>query len=247
MPTTTARTAAGDETRSRIVEAALQTIREEGLVGTSARAIARAGGFNQALIFYHFGSLSEVLLAAVELISARRMARYQERLEGVRTLSELVAVGAECHREDVAEGHIRVLSQMLAGASASPEVARRLRGFFEPWIKLVEDAVARVVAGSAYQSAVPTRELAIGVVSLFMGIELLSQLDDHTASNETLFRTLALVARLLEDVAGLSPGPLGGQLDGFRQGELADSDASSATNPGATASVGTIATDASTA
>lgn len=210
MSTTTTRSTAGDETRSRIVEAALQTIREEGVVGTSARAIARAGGFNQALIFYHFGSLNEVLLAAVELISQRRMARYQERLEGVRTLSELVTVGAECHREDVADGHIRVLSQMLAGASSSPELASRLRGFFDPWIDLVEDALARVVAGSDYEHVVPARELAIGVVSLFMGIELLSQLDDHSASNETLFRTLGLVARLLEDVAGLPAAPPGG-------------------------------------
>lgn len=201
--TSAGRTPAGDETRARIVGAALQTIREEGVVGTSARAIARAGGFNQALIFYHFGSLQEVLLAAVEQISERRMARYQERLEGVRTLSELVSVGAECHREDVADGHIKVLSQMLAGASSSPELAGRLRGFFDPWIDLVEGALARVVAGSNYEGVVPARELAVGVVSLFMGIELLSQLDDHRASNETLFRTLGMVAGLLEDVAGL--------------------------------------------
>lgn len=205
MATTPARNTAGDETRARIVEAALQTVRDEGVVGTSARAIARAGGFNQALIFYHFGNLNEVLLAAVETISERRMRRYQERLEGVRSLSELVTVGAECHREDVAEGYIRVLSQMLAGASSSPELGHRLRGFYDPWIRLVQDAILRVVEGTAYENAVPARDLAVGVVSLFMGIELLSQLDDHPASNETLFRTLGLVASLLEGMIGLAP------------------------------------------
>src|SRR5947209_20590660 len=117
--TAPARTTAGDETRARIVEAALHTIREQGVVGTSARAIARAGDFNQALIFYHFGSVQQVLLAAVERISQQRMARYQERLAGVRTLSELIRVGAQCHRDDVEEGNIRVLSQMLAGSSPS--------------------------------------------------------------------------------------------------------------------------------
>lgn len=214
MPRTGARGASrgstSDDTKARIVAAAQQTLREEGVMGASARAIARRGDFNQALIFYHFGSLNEVLLAAVELISERRMARYQERLEGVRTLSELVTVGAECHREDVADGHIKVLSQMLAGTSSSPELAGRLRGFFDPWIDLVENALGRVVAGSSYEGAVPARELAIGVVSLFMGIELLSQLDDHSASNETLFRTLGMVAGLLEDVAGLHRGGTNG-------------------------------------
>ncbi|MCP3987556.1 MAG: TetR family transcriptional regulator [Actinomycetia bacterium] len=45
----------GLETRDRIIDAALDTVRVEGLVGTSVRAIARTGGFNQALVFYHFG------------------------------------------------------------------------------------------------------------------------------------------------------------------------------------------------
>ena len=50
-------------TRSRIIEAALQTVREEGFAETTARAIARHGGFNQALIFYHFGSVDALLVA----------------------------------------------------------------------------------------------------------------------------------------------------------------------------------------
>lgn len=52
------------DTRERIVEAALRTLKPDGIVGTSARSIAGSGGFNQALIFYHFGSVREALLAA---------------------------------------------------------------------------------------------------------------------------------------------------------------------------------------
>ncbi|MEA2933018.1 MAG: hypothetical protein QOI56_1803, partial [Actinomycetota bacterium] len=40
-------------TKGRIVEAALQTLKEKGFTATSARAIAATGGFNQALVFYH--------------------------------------------------------------------------------------------------------------------------------------------------------------------------------------------------
>jgi AcrR family transcriptional regulator len=196
----TARTPAGDETRARIVEAALQTIREEGVVGTSARAIARAGGFNQALIFYHFGSVQQVLVAAVERISEQRMVRYRERLTSVRTLSELVAVGAQCHREDVAEGNIRVLSQMLAASSASPpaDLEGRMQALFDPWIALVEEAVVRVLAGTPYEGAVPVHDVAMGVVALFMGMELLSQLYETQPSADALFKTMGQLAGLLE-------------------------------------------------
>ena len=202
MASPTARTSAGDETRARIVEAALQTIREEGVVGTSARAIARAGDFNQALIFYHFGSVQQVMLAAVERISAQRMARYQERLAPVQTLAELVAVGADCHREDVKEGNIRVLSQMLAASSSSPELAAQLQGFFDPWVRLVEDAVTRVLSRTAYEGAVPVHDVAMGVVGMFMGMELLSQLYDTQPSAAALFHTMGALASLLEGFLG---------------------------------------------
>ena len=203
-----ARTTAGDETRARIVEAALQTIREAGVVGTSARAIARAGGFNQALIFYHFGSVHEVLLAAVERISEQRMARYKERLSGVATLGELITVGAECHREDVEEGNIRVLAQMLAGASSSPELAGKLRAFFDPWVDLVEEAATRVLSGTAHEGTVPAHDLAMGVVALFMGIELLSQLYDTQPSASALFQTMSQLASVLEGLlVRRDPGP----------------------------------------
>ena len=189
------------------MEAALQTIREEGIVGASARAIARAGGFNQALIFYHFGSVNQVLLAAVERISDQRMARYQERLASVQSLEELVRVGAECHREDVEEGNIRVLSQMLAASSSSPELATKLQAFFDPWVELVEGAVARVVGGTAYEGAVPVHDVAMGVVALFMGIELLSQLYDTQPSAAALFQTMAPLAGLLEGLLAARPAP----------------------------------------
>ncbi|MGH9225256.1 MAG: TetR/AcrR family transcriptional regulator [Acidimicrobiales bacterium] len=203
MASPTARTTAGDETRARIVEAALHTIRDEGVVGTSARAIARAGGFNQALIFYHFGSVQQVMLAAVERISAQRMARYQERLAGVQTMAELLAVGADCHREDVEEGNIRVLAQMLAASSSSPQLAGQLQAFFDPWVRLVEEAVTRVVGGTAYDGAAPVHDVAMGVVGLFMGMELLSQLYDTQPSAAALFQTMGSIASLLEGL--LSP------------------------------------------
>ena len=59
--------AAGVSTKEQIVGAAIETLRTEGFGGTSARAIARIGDFNQALIFYHFGSVNGLLLEALRL------------------------------------------------------------------------------------------------------------------------------------------------------------------------------------
>src|SRR5438093_1369574 len=54
-----------EETRAALVAAALETLKTEGFRGTTARAIAGRAGVNQALVFYHFGGVDELLLAAL--------------------------------------------------------------------------------------------------------------------------------------------------------------------------------------
>ena len=73
-------------TKLEIAEAALETLKEKGFTGASAREVAGVGGFNQALIFYHFGSVRNALLAALDLVSARRMHAYQSLFEQAQTL-----------------------------------------------------------------------------------------------------------------------------------------------------------------
>src|ERR1700721_2809641 len=64
------------ETRRVLVEAAITTLKEDGYAGASARAIAKRAGSTQGLIFYHFGSVANLLLAALDAVSAERLAHY---------------------------------------------------------------------------------------------------------------------------------------------------------------------------
>ena len=84
----------GEETRDRIVEATLTVLKRHGYAGASARSIAAEGGFNQALIFYHFGSVRNLLLAALDRTSAERMAAYRAAAAGADDIPALVAVAA---------------------------------------------------------------------------------------------------------------------------------------------------------
>ena len=198
---------ASDETKAKIIDAALETLRTEGIAGASARAIGRTGSFNQALIFYHFASLNDLLLAAVDELSARRVERYRDRIDGITTLGELVTVAAELHHEDARQGHITVLAQMLAGSTTNPELKGPLAERFRPWTELVEGAIARVVEETPYASVVPVADLAFVVTSLFMGIELTTSLEPDGDRAESLFRTVGLMASLLEGLlAGAGAG-----------------------------------------
>lgn len=209
-----------EDTKARIIEAALASLHEQGIMGASARAIARRGDFNQALIFYHFGGVNELLLAAVDELSSRRNDRYQARLEGVSSLRELVALAGELHAEDMRDGHITVLTQMLAGATSDPALKRPLLERFQPWIDLVETSVSRVLSASPYGALVPSRDLALAITAQFIGLELLLNLeDDETRREHHIFSTFELLAGMLEAMLAQLPVPPAAPGTGTRDGQ----------------------------
>ena len=190
--------ATGAETRTKIINATLDTLREDGIVGATARAIARHGDFNQALIFYHFGSLSELLVAAAVYEGEERAERYATRLASASTLPELLAVARELHDDEVSRGGLNVLTQLLAGAASSTELRAGLTTSFQPWMHLVEDAVARVLAPTPYANLVGTEDLAFVIASLFLGIELMHTLEPEANKARAVFDTFGALATVVE-------------------------------------------------
>jgi AcrR family transcriptional regulator len=210
MPAATTGSPAATGTRARIIEAALQALREGGITGISARGIARRGDFNQALIFYHFGSVEGLLIEVARSESARRSALYAEALTGVRTLPELVAVARRLHDEEFASGSVAALTQMLAGAGGSEEMARGIWEAMEPWTTKVHETIERLLAGTPLAGLLPADDLTRAVAGLFLGIELLTGLDPD-GDTASLFTTMESVARLvdtlLQSVPAVPPPP----------------------------------------
>jgi AcrR family transcriptional regulator len=197
----------GTDTRARIIAATLQTLRDDGIVGATARTIARAGDFNQALIFYHFGSVQEVLVAAAIADSDARAARYAPELESVHTLADLVAVARRLHDAEMAAGGLSVLTQLAAGAAQVPELREGLMQSFRPWMQLVEDAVARSVEGTALSGLVPTEQVSQLITALFLGLEQLQALQPGGEFAAPLLATIEGLARTFEPLLRLGAPP----------------------------------------
>ena len=133
----------GDATKARIVAAAIETLKTDGFAGASARAIAKTGGFNQALVFYHFGSVNELLLAALDATSEARMTRYREAVDQVTSLGDLFVVATAIYAEDLDSGHIKVLAELMAASTTFPELRAEITARIEPWVQFTEEVVAR--------------------------------------------------------------------------------------------------------
>src|SRR5580704_17115001 len=107
-------------TRRKLVDAAVETLKVDGYVGASARAIAQQAGLNQGLIFYHFGSVANLLLAALDAVSAQRFELYTALVSAGSTPSQLVEAAEGIFRNDLDAGYIAVLVEMIARASSTP-------------------------------------------------------------------------------------------------------------------------------
>jgi len=198
-------------TKHRIVDAAIETLKKDGFAGASARTIAERGGFNQALIFYHFGTIDGLLLAALDRTSEERMRAYREAIEGATTLTELATVAGRVFREDLRSGHIKVMAELIAGTSAHPGLGPEISRRVEPWIELTREVGQRVSRGTGFDGVLPPEDMAFAVVSLFLGIELMSHLDGDTTRAERLFSVAQGLASTFEGLLRFGTGAMVGE------------------------------------
>jgi AcrR family transcriptional regulator len=184
-------------TRRQVLEAALATLKEVGFAGATSRAIAERGNFNSALVFYYFGSMDALLLAALDWTSEHRLTAYREVLAGATTIDDVLAQATRLYREDIASGHVAVVSQMIAGGVARPELAGEIVARLRPWVELCEEVVERTMGGSALSDLAPPRELASALVTFYLGANLLTHLDPSAHPAETLLDRLETIKPLL--------------------------------------------------
>src|SRR5579872_3425614 len=79
----------GEETRTRIVIAAIKLFGEKGFDGASTRDIATAAGVNAPALQYYFNNKEGVYLACAEHIASRAWAHMEKAVNsGARALAE---------------------------------------------------------------------------------------------------------------------------------------------------------------
>lgn len=190
-------------TKQRLREAAITTVRERGIAGVSARTVAAHAGVNQAVIYYHFGSLHGLLSDASTHATAARVAAYRDRLAEVASVDELVDVARALHAEERERGNVQVLAQMLAGAQTDRDLAPATAQALQLWIDEVEATLHRLLDDTVLAPLVDVPSLARAVSAAFIGVELL----DGIAGEDSLptLDALEQLAGLVQVVLDLGP------------------------------------------
>jgi AcrR family transcriptional regulator len=190
-------------TRDKLLAAAAEALARDGLSGVSARAIASRAGVNQALVFYHFGSVSDLLEAAVRRSVDLAVASYRDRFADVGSLGELLALGRDLHRMERRRGNVAQMAQVMSGAQRDPILAKAGRYAMQRWTSEIEAVLARLLPGSVVEGLVDPRGLARAVAGGFIGLELYAGVD--RAGAESALDTLDAMGAVLAALDDLGP------------------------------------------
>ncbi len=161
------------DTRQRLIDGTIETIRQHGIAGTTARSIAAAAGVTQALVFYHYGSVHELIKAACVAVTQDRLPLFEERLAAMRSLDDLLAL----YTDEQARGSLRVMAQMMAGARGNPQLAEATATALRLWVTPLRATLVRLLAGR-----LDAEGLAEALCVALVGLELVDGVDPAAAT-----------------------------------------------------------------
>jgi AcrR family transcriptional regulator len=195
------RVASMNATKSKLLDAAVESLREDGIAGLSARAIAGRAGVNQALIFYHFGTVGELVDAACRLAVDQSADFYREKLAEVTSLTELLAVGRELHERERAAGNVAMMAQLMSGAQRDETLAGAARYAMARWNDEIEAVVRRVLRDNPLAEVADPAGVARAISAGFIGLELYEGVDAEGAELALgSLESLGLLVDVLDDL-----------------------------------------------
>jgi TetR/AcrR family transcriptional regulator, regulator of biofilm formation and stress response len=151
MPNTSERSA-GDpsagSTRERIVQATIELMAEIGIDRVRTRAVAERAGVNPALVHYHFGSMSALVLEAAEHALVYELGPSIDGLASAATIQEgFAAVLLWIEERGRGTPGSTILAEAMVKATRDPafgdwsrHASTRFRSLIREWLQTARDA-----------------------------------------------------------------------------------------------------------
>lgn len=174
-----------------------------GFGGTTARAIAQAGGFAPGVIYYHFTDLDDLLVATLAHTCEARAKRYRAELSDVDRAGRAVEVLRMLYDEDTAVGHIAAVQEIYAGARPGSRLAAQLSLETRRWEELADELLTTLLRGKPLASVVRVPVVASAAVAFYLGMETLTHLDGDRSRPAALFDQAARIATVFDRIPRL--------------------------------------------
>lgn len=180
--------------RDAILDSTIAILATSGFSATSARAVADDAGIAPGGIFYHFGSMDDLMAAAFDRCNEGRIDRLRAALD--HPTEQIPAALADAARHEFTLPESRALLELVVGAISSPSLAAHVRDGVDQSIEFTQHAIRAAIADTPLASALPIDLIAELAASSFFGLEVLAHLG-RDVDHDALARLIRLVTALL--------------------------------------------------
>jgi AcrR family transcriptional regulator len=182
-----------------LLDAAERLLLSEGRDGLTTRRVARAAGVNQGLVYHHFGSVEELMLAVLERFTDRLIARQGAMYARPVPFREKWREAMGYLEQDIAAGYPRIFLELQSLGWSRPALRKRVVRVNETWRDVLREAFAG--AQEEYGRPlcdVPLEALVSLVMTFNLGIEV-ERLSGITTGHHELLRWIDGWLAQLED------------------------------------------------
>jgi AcrR family transcriptional regulator len=184
------------ETRTAIVTATVGALAEHGFSATSARVVAERAGVAPGGVFYHFGSMDELLAEVFRTCLERRIARLRAGVEVAP--DRLAEAFTQVVRDEFAHPESRAILELVVGAIDSPLLAAQVRDGLDRSFAFTREVVDLLLADSPLAGVLPLDLVAQVAASAFFGLAVM----DLVGADVDIDGMTALVNALLALLKG---------------------------------------------
>jgi AcrR family transcriptional regulator len=185
-----------EQTRERLLLAAVDVFARRGYDGTRVADIAEAADVSSGALYAHFGSKAELLVAALRAHGRRLLAEALAAEPGRPVTDLLLRIGRRLPRRPDARGYLIV--EALVAARRDEDVAGPMRDYVGERADRLAELVRAAQDGGELDPSLSPGALAHFCLLLAMGSALVTP-DLHAVSEE---EWAALLTRV---IAGLAP------------------------------------------
>lgn len=180
-----------EDAKAALIEAAIQVLAREGFTRTSARAVAAEAGGTNGLIFYHFGSMDQLLAATAIELSNRRMVRVKAALGGDDAASRWPDRLADTIRAEATSPEGIAVVELLVAARTSPALTGPVGDAIDRSIAFATEELRVVLGDLPWADVLPVDLIAELATAAFFGLELFTQAE-RPIDLDRLARLIAL-------------------------------------------------------
>jgi TetR/AcrR family transcriptional regulator, transcriptional repressor of bet genes len=157
--------------RERILEAAIEVLKDEGYAGLTIAKVAARAGESKPLVAYPFGSKQGLVQASGRAVAEVITAEALASVEGATTVEEVVRGGAEGIERllDRDERLARLYFDLAAVSVVDPEIRKTMAQVNDGWREVLVDLFVNATGGPSPAGA---RVLALMVNAGIQGLAL---------------------------------------------------------------------------